>query len=64
MTVWKDQKISATIREFEDDGVDSANGSFQALAMKDEIQAVRDGVHDRDSLGEDNEGTSGGKPHK
>jgi hypothetical protein len=48
MTVWKNQRINATIRVFEEDGVDSENGPFQALAMKEAIQAVKDGMHDRE----------------
>jgi hypothetical protein len=39
MTVWKERKIQATIREFDDEG----------LAIREAIQVVRDGMHDRDS---------------
>jgi hypothetical protein len=51
MAVWKGQKVNATIRVFEDDGVDAENGPFQALAMKEAIQAVKDGMHDRELRG-------------
>jgi hypothetical protein len=62
MTVWKDRQIQATIREFDEEGADSENGPFQGLALRDAIQAVRDGMQERDSRGEDNEGQGRGKP--
>jgi hypothetical protein len=49
MTVWKDPQIQATIREFDEEGLDSGNGPFSGLALREAIQAVRDGMHDRDS---------------
>jgi hypothetical protein len=48
MTAWKNQGINATVRKFEEEGTDAENGPFRPLAMKEAIQAVKDGMHDRD----------------
>jgi hypothetical protein len=34
MTLWKDQQIQATIREFDEQGVDSENGPLRGLALR------------------------------
>jgi hypothetical protein len=47
MAVWTDKKTNATVREVDEDGMDSENGPFLALSLKEAIQAVSDGVHDR-----------------
>jgi hypothetical protein len=49
MTLWKDQQIQATIREFDEEGIDSENGPLRGLAMREATQAVKDGMHERDS---------------
>jgi hypothetical protein len=49
MTTWKDQQIQATIREYDEQGVDSENRPLRGLAMREAIQAVRDGMHTRDT---------------
>jgi hypothetical protein len=48
MTLWKERQIQATVRAFEEDGQDSENASLSGLALRKAIQAVRDGIHDRD----------------
>jgi hypothetical protein len=49
MTVWTDEQVRATVREVNEEGVDSENSPFLALALREIIQTVRDGMHDRDS---------------
>jgi hypothetical protein len=52
MTVRKDRQIQATVREFDEEGVDSENYPFSGLAMREAIQVVRDVMHDRAVLQE------------
>jgi hypothetical protein len=47
MVVRKGQKINATVREFDEEWVDAENGPFRALALKEAIQPVTDGMHNR-----------------
>jgi hypothetical protein len=47
MTVWKAQKINTAIRMFEEEGEDAESGPFQALALREAIQAVKDGMQER-----------------
>jgi hypothetical protein len=47
MALWKERRINATVRVFDEEGVDVENGPFQALALKEAIQAVTDGLHNR-----------------
>jgi hypothetical protein len=49
VTVWKDQNLTTTVRVFQEDGEDSENVPFRAQALREAIQAVKDGLHDRDS---------------
>jgi hypothetical protein len=44
MTTWKDQQIQTTVREFDEEGLDSENGPLRGLAMREAIQAVHDGM--------------------
>jgi hypothetical protein len=60
MTMWQDHRIQATVREFDEEGVDSENSPFSGLAIKEAIQTVRDGMHNRDLL---EEGQGGENPH-
>jgi hypothetical protein len=48
MTSWKDQEIQGTIREFQEEGADSENVPLPGLALREAIQAVSDGVSQRD----------------
>jgi hypothetical protein len=48
MTLWKDRRIQVTVRVFDEEGVDSENAPFSRLAVREAIQAVRYGMHDRD----------------
>jgi hypothetical protein len=47
MTSWRDSEIRVTIREFQEEGVDSENVPLRGLAIREDIQAVRDGVSQR-----------------
>jgi hypothetical protein len=38
------------VRQFDEEGVDSENVPFQALAQQEAMKAVHDGVQERDSL--------------
>jgi hypothetical protein len=52
VTVWKNQMINTTVREFDEEGADAENAPFQELAMKEAIQAVKDGMTNRAIPGE------------
>jgi hypothetical protein len=47
MALWKGQKINGTVRVFDEEGEDAENDPFQALALKEAIQAVTDRMHNR-----------------
>jgi hypothetical protein len=49
MASWKNQEINATIREIDEEGVDSENRPMRWLARPEAIQALKDGMCRRDS---------------
>jgi hypothetical protein len=50
IATWKDQRVQTTVRVYDEEGVDSENSPMRRLATREAIQAVHDGVQERDSL--------------
>jgi hypothetical protein len=46
MVQWRDRHLHASVREVDEHGLDEENSPFLMLALKEAIQAVKDGLDD------------------